>query len=123
MDVIVHALLHHFQVGIGPVAFQLHPGVVELHLITHVGVGQGTAVVIPGVIVVAPADHPQLGRESVAQGKGQFIAQGGQHTGIVLVQGGIGIQPLQQGVFAVGGGVGIGIVEIVEDEALVGHFI
>ena len=122
-DIIIHRLLHHFQVRSGPGGGKIHAVSGKAHGIAHVGVGLFPAVVAAPVIVVAPAFKAPLFFKCVAQGKGQVAAPGGIEAGHRLAPPGIRIKALHQGVLSVRGGIGEGIVVVLEQDSLLREFV
>ncbi len=73
--------------------------------------------------MIAEAFHSPLIPEHVAQGEGQVAVPGGIEAGHRLAPPGVRVQPLHQGILAVGGGVGEGIVIVIENNSLLGQLI
>ena len=71
--------------------------------------------------MVSVAFHAPLLGKNVPQRHRQIAVAGGIETGVPLAPPGVRHQSHTQGVLPVGGGVGEGVVIIVEDDALVGH--
>ena len=122
-DVIVNGLLHHFQIRGGPVGSEGHAVSGEFHGVAHVGMGLAATVIAAPIVVIAEALHPPLRLKRIAQSEGQVAVPGGIQAGHRLAPPGIRIQALHQGILAVGGGVGEGIIIVVEDDSLLGQLV
>ena len=122
-DVIIHGLLHHFQIRGRPVGGEGHAVPGEFHGVAHVGVRLIPTVIAAPIVVIAEALHPPLRLKHIAQGEGKIAAPGGIQAGHCLAPPGIRIQALHQGVLAVGGGIGEGIIIVVEDDPLLGQLV
>ena len=121
LQVVVHRLQHHLIVRCGPGGGKFHTAAGKFHLIADVGVAFFPSVESAGIVMIAVALYALLTLKDIAQGKGQIAVPGGIEAGRVLIPGCIGIQTHTQGIFAVCGVIGEGVVVIVKHDTLVGQ--
>ena len=121
-DIVVNRRFHHLQIRGGPVHLDVQSVAGGLESIAHVRVGDIPVVEIPDVIVISPG-AVALPPEGIAQAEGQIVSAGQIKAGVRLGPGQVRIEAHAHGVLPVGGDRLIGSVEILKEDAGMGHLI
>ena len=121
VDVIVHSLLHHHQVGFRPAA-QTADLILAFKYIADVGVGLVTLVIGGGVVVVGTGGQT-LGVEPVGNVHVHGVLDGIHETAVTLGLGDIRHQTGQAGILTVGGVGGEGGPVVSEVKTAVGQLV